>query len=487
MTQSVVQKTSIPEKTWRRQTDSPRWWIIATCGSVILHLLAFWLISLYGFNSLQQRRRSALPIEFIEISPQKSSPVEPKPEPKPKSVLPKPSKIRTNQAIEPIVPQNSQLAVLPSAEKSRVSTNDSDAIAFDINQKIEQQRQQQLVQQQQLQQKLAQLQLQRELAQKKELAEFQRQLEAQQRQREAEQRQLAQQLRLKAAQQRQLEAQQRQLEAQQQRRLAEQQRQLEAQQRQLEAEQQRRLAQQRQLEAEQQRRLAQQRQREAEQERRLAQQRQREAEQKRLLAEQQRQREIQQKQQLEKEKAQRQREAEERQRKLAEKLRQGKAELQSQNSATVEKISDTIQNQVGQLPKQGEIPSQGPVKNTQLNQSGGIFTASWKVETDTFFPDKPDNLAKPKEKINSNIPLPPPKDDNFQPGDFLVWLIIDNQGNLISLEVDKQIPVVQRGQYQEYAEKIFKGQKFIPASGNNGNKPDLSYLPIRVNVRNVSN
>ncbi|MCJ8282318.1 MAG: hypothetical protein MJK14_21420 [Rivularia sp. ALOHA_DT_140] len=82
--------------------------------------------------------------------------------------------------------------------------------------------------------------------------------------------------------------------------------------------------------------------------------------------------------------------------------------------------------------------------------------------------------------------LPPPKDGNFQPGSFLVWLTIDNQGNLLSVEVDKQIPLPQRTQYQEYAQKIFNGQKFIPARENNGDKPPLSYLPIQVNIKNNS-
>ena len=91
------------------------------------------------------------------------------------------------------------------------------------------------------------------------------------------------------------------------------------------------------------------------------------------------------------------------------------------------------------------------------------------------------------KRINSDIPLPPPQNGNFQPGSFLVWLIIDNQGNLISVEVDKQIPLAQRSQYQEYAEKIFNGQKFIPASESNGSKPPLSYLPIIINIQQNQN
>ena len=152
MTQSVAEKTSIPEKTWRRQTDSPTWWIAFSCGSVILHLLAFWLISLYKLPASQFGSASAVPIEFIEISPQK--PPTRLPQPKPKPVLPKPS-------AKPIAPQNSQQSVNSSAVKPPVIRNDEDAIAF--NQKIEQ--------------KLAEQQRQQELLQQQKLAEQQRQQE----------------------------------------------------------------------------------------------------------------------------------------------------------------------------------------------------------------------------------------------------------------------------------------------------------------------
>ncbi|MBF2015849.1 MAG: hypothetical protein IGS23_11745 [Rivularia sp. T60_A2020_040] len=173
MTQSVAEKSLFPEKTWRRQTDSPKWWIAFSCGSVILHLLAFWALSLYQFNLSQQRRlaelntsgvtQSVVAIELLDISPQKSSPVQPKPKPIP----PKSLNTSLNQAAKPIVPQNSQ-------PTTKLTSIDRDVIAFD-NQKIQQQ---------------------------------QRQLELeQQRQLEAQLRQQAEQLRQRQVQQEQLEAQ----------------------------------------------------------------------------------------------------------------------------------------------------------------------------------------------------------------------------------------------------------------------------------------
>ncbi|MEM6403697.1 MAG: hypothetical protein AAF757_26310 [Cyanobacteria bacterium P01_D01_bin.116] len=134
MTQSVAEKTSIPEKTWRRQTDSPTWWIAFSCGSVILHLLAFWLINLYKLSAPQSGLTSAVAIEFIEISPQKPLEAKPKAKPKPKPILPKPANTTPKQAAKPIVPQNSQPAANPSVVKPPVVANDRDAIAFNNNQ-----------------------------------------------------------------------------------------------------------------------------------------------------------------------------------------------------------------------------------------------------------------------------------------------------------------------------------------------------------------
>ncbi|MDY6896705.1 MAG: hypothetical protein SWZ49_01305 [Cyanobacteriota bacterium] len=258
MTQSVVRKTSMPEKTWRRQTDSPFGWIAFSCGSVILHLLAFWLISSYKLSVSQSSYSSAVAIDFIEISPKESSTVKPKSQPqlKPKAASSKP--------IKPVVPQKPQpAAAKQSAVEPPVSREDSDAIGFN-NQKIEQQ----------LQQKLAEQQLEQELLQKQQLAEQQRQLQAEELQRKVER------LRQRQAQQRELEAQIRQQEQEQQRVLDEKLRQQEA-------EQQRQLQAQKQQEAEQQRQLQAQKQQEAEQQRQLQAQKQQEAEQQRQLQEQQ--------------------------------------------------------------------------------------------------------------------------------------------------------------------------------------------------------
>lgn len=445
MTQSVAPKTSIPEKTWRRQTDSPSGWIAFSCGSVILHLLAFWLIGSYKLSTSQSGSSSAVPIEFIEISPQKSPSEQPKsqpqPKPQPKPVSPKPAPAK------PIVPQNSQPVVKPP-----VSTTDRDAIAFD-NQEIEQQ----LAEQQRY-----------SLLQQQQLAQQQRQLEIeQQRQQELEQQRLrAEELKNRLKQQQELEARISQQEQEQQRILDEKLRQQEV-------EQQSKLKQQRQQEVEQQRLLETQLQQEVEQQRLLETQRQQEEAKNSSLSDQVQQ-EVEQRELA-------------RQSKLKAEEQRKLATGQLQNPADGEKIADAPRNADGEeLPSEfDKKASQAPIQN-QPNQSGGILTASWNIDNRTF-KEKPTNLAKPQKRINSDIPLPPPQDGNFQPGSFLVWLTIDIQGNLISVEVDKQIQLAQRSQYQEYAEEIFKGQKFIPASESNGSKPPLSYLPIIINIEESSN
>ncbi|MEO1375981.1 MAG: hypothetical protein AAFW70_17015 [Cyanobacteria bacterium J06635_10] len=446
MTQSVAQKTSIPEKAWRRQTDSPTWWITFACGSVILHLLALWLVGLYKLNSSQVgRSQSAVAIEFIEISPQKSYKVQPKPKPKPKAVSPKPA--------TPIVPQKPQPTANLSTQLPPVSTNNSNAIAFD-NQKIEQQLQRELAQQRQRE---AELQRQLEAQQRQREAEFQRQLEAQQRL-------LAQQQRLRIAQQQKLEAQLRQREAEQQRLLAEQIRQQEA-------EQQRQIQAQRQREAEQQRQIQAQRQREAEQQRQIEAQRQREAEQQRQIE------------------AQRQQEAEERQKLLVQRLRQTERSQQNQNPSDGENITDAIKNRVGQTPQQRQVTPQAPIKETQLNQSGGILTASWDLvaQTRNLIKDIPANLPKPKEDISKSFVIPSSEQKNLSSANFQVYLYINEEGKVEFTKVDQNLPAEKRQQYQAYVDKEFLHKKlFYPATDPDPRtgelKPRRGELFIRIKI-----
>ncbi|MBP5972114.1 hypothetical protein HW132_05055 [Brasilonema sp. CT11] len=135
-----------------------------------------------------------------------------------------------------------------------------------------------------------------------------------------------------------------------------------------------------------------------------------------------------------------------------------------------------------------------PVKPEQSppdeQKGGGGALATWEIDTDAVKKDKQDNPpqipADFKEKELDSLPLNTELSE--QPVEFKALLIIDSGGNLNSIFLDpkQKIPEPQATQYKEYAEKIFKGQKFIPASSNNGNKPDLGQLIVNIKIQRKS-
>jgi hypothetical protein len=103
MTQSVDQ-TSIKDVESRRHNDPPGLWIAVFTSSVALHLLLFWLIRYSNaFNLWFPRDSQAIiPIEIIEISPTTSKAKPAKPQLKAKTVSP-PS---ANQQSSTVTPRN---------------------------------------------------------------------------------------------------------------------------------------------------------------------------------------------------------------------------------------------------------------------------------------------------------------------------------------------------------------------------------------------
>ncbi|MBE8967487.1 hypothetical protein IQ277_14860 [Nostocales cyanobacterium LEGE 12452] len=75
MTPSVADKTPIPDQVWRRHTDPPGLWIFVVVSSVSLHLLVFWLMRSSNAFSLwfPQQNQSAVPVELIDIAPKTKS------------------------------------------------------------------------------------------------------------------------------------------------------------------------------------------------------------------------------------------------------------------------------------------------------------------------------------------------------------------------------------------------------------------------------
>ena len=143
-----------------------------------------------------------------------------------------------------------------------------------------------------------------------------------------------------------------------------------------------------------------------------------------------------------------------------------------------------------ETPLQDIAPPVQPEQSPPLNEENGtgIGVATWDIEADKLKKDIPENLAQPEDNSRQkelNIVLSDAGRD-FQPVDFLVWLTIDQKGNLIFIKVDDEIPLPQRSQYQKYANEIFQGQKFVTASNKDpvtGEKNAvMSHLPVRVRI-----
>ncbi len=103
MTTSVADKTPISAKVWRRHTDPPSLWIVVGISSVSLHLLAFWFMRSSNIFRpwFPQQSQGVVPIEFVEISSQA------KPKLTVKKVTPKPSKA-SQQSVPSRLPKKTQ-------------------------------------------------------------------------------------------------------------------------------------------------------------------------------------------------------------------------------------------------------------------------------------------------------------------------------------------------------------------------------------------
>jgi hypothetical protein len=101
MTPSVADKTPIPAKVWRRHIDPPGLWISVVIASVSLHLLVFWLMRSSNAFSLwfPEQSQSAVPIELVDIAPKTKTTA--------KTVSPKPLS-STQKSVPAPSPQTAQ-------------------------------------------------------------------------------------------------------------------------------------------------------------------------------------------------------------------------------------------------------------------------------------------------------------------------------------------------------------------------------------------
>ncbi|MEC4813559.1 MAG: hypothetical protein SAK29_09865 [Scytonema sp. PMC 1069.18] len=128
-------------------------------------------------------------------------------------------------------------------------------------------------------------------------------------------------------------------------------------------------------------------------------------------------------------------------------------------------------------------PNQSPPLNEP--KGFGVGIASWTPETSLIrkeIIDNPPQLIGDSREKELNLPSLSQELEN-QPLEFLATLVINKEGELIMIIIDPEIPEPKASQYQKYADELFKGQKFIPASKNNGTKPENSQLPVRIRIQ----
>lgn len=148
-----------------------------------------------------------------------------------------------------------------------------------------------------------------------------------------------------------------------------------------------------------------------------------------------------------------------------------------------ETIKEVPKNRAGETPRT-ETPH--PMKEAPQTPTESRLLATWNIEPNLVKKDIPDNPAQP---IDSSREKPlsfvvPKSEVGTQLVKFQVLLIIDNQGNLVqTLIPDPRIAEPKASQYLKYAQAIFKDQKFIPASSNNGTKPSISELYVQITIQ----
>ncbi len=147
-----------------------------------------------------------------------------------------------------------------------------------------------------------------------------------------------------------------------------------------------------------------------------------------------------------------------------------------------EAIGEAPKNQLGETPRT-QKPQMPTKVATQPSPPG--LVATWNIEANGVQKDRPENLAKPigisREK-DLNLPSLDGVLSN-QPVEFQASLIIDREGKLLDIVIEPTIPEPKRTQYREYTQKVFQGQKFIPATSSNGDKPPLSNLVVKITIR----
>ncbi|MEA5513906.1 hypothetical protein VB654_07630, partial [Nodularia sp. UHCC 0506] len=152
-------------------------------------------------------------------------------------------------------------------------------------------------------------------------------------------------------------------------------------------------------------------------------------------------------------------------------------------------------------PDEEALPTPtGETANTPVNTGVTVtFTPLDKTEVGQFIqegrlsPDGlPDVLAEHIHKGSNtkNIDLSYISGDSvLEPAQLLVSLVIDNKGNFqqaLVLEIDPARLQNQKSLYERVANDIFINDRFLPGENNDGTKPELSNLFIRITIQPVN-
>ncbi|MBN3906970.1 MAG: hypothetical protein HWQ35_10545 [Nostoc sp. NMS1] len=82
-----------------------------------------------------------------------------------------------------------------------------------------------------------------------------------------------------------------------------------------------------------------------------------------------------------------------------------------------------------------------------------------------------------------------PGDSEVKPGQMLVSLIIDRNGNFqqaVVLEIEPTTLQSEKSTYERVLNDVFKTENFLAAHNNDGTKPDLSNLFVRIKIQSAN-
>ncbi|MBD2679879.1 MULTISPECIES: hypothetical protein [Nostoc] len=81
------------------------------------------------------------------------------------------------------------------------------------------------------------------------------------------------------------------------------------------------------------------------------------------------------------------------------------------------------------------------------------------------------------------------QNSGLQPAQLLASLVIDRNGNFqqaVVLEIQPATLKSQKSTYEQALNQIFKTENFLPAQNNDGTKPDLSNLYVRIKIQSAN-